>query len=261
VLPPALPWNATVQVVDEASQPIAGANVLVSYSIRSAEGKPIHTNVTGITDANGVFMITHDDPSIYLGFNARKNGYYSTSLQYEIGYSPEKHLEKLNPNFTLILKSVINRIPMYVNRMDIAHQEKPATEKPVGFDLMVGDWVAPYGKGSIAHMLFTWHTDYDTNVFPNLGTHNNQGWESKLTVSFPNPGDGIQEFDAPKEGGSELRSSQQAPSDGYLPILVKLQSWHPDRAGTNSYDHLRKNYYVRVQTVLDDKGNVKSALY
>ena len=60
----------------------------------------------------------------------------------------------------------------------------PVFEKAVGFDLMVGDWVAPYGKGINTDIFFTGHFDKHTEGESNY----------TLTVSFPNSGDGLQEF-------------------------------------------------------------------
>ena len=76
------------------------------------------------------------------------------------------------------------------------------------------------------------------------------------------PGDGIQEFvgsGGPSTRGSELRSPQQAPENGYQSKLVKLSAWHPNRPATNNYDSLHLNYIFRVKTVLDGNGKVQSA--
>ena len=52
---------------------------------------------------------------------------------------------------------------------------------------MSGDWVTPYGKGINADIIFTGQFDKEPKVNPIY----------MLTVSFPNPGDGIQEFTVP----------------------------------------------------------------
>ena len=96
---------------------------------------------------------------------------------------------------------------MYANKVDIAHEKKPAFDKPLGFDLAAGDWVAPYGQGKTTHMFFMWHVDQDTtDVSAIHGSRHRFGWESKMIISFPNPSDGIQEFDMPGlTEGSEMR--------------------------------------------------------
>jgi len=70
-------------------------------------------------------------------------------------------------------------------------------------------------------------------------------------MSFPKPGDGIQEFTVPAvEKGSGLRSAHEAPVDGYQPEVVQTEMTNPNR-----------NFYFRVRTKLDENGNVVSARY
>jgi len=127
----------------------------------------------------------------------------------------------------------------------------PAFDKPVGFDLTVGDWVAPYGKGQMTDIIFTGH----------LEKRANGASDYTLTVSFPNRGDGIQELTlTPEEKTSELRSPQQAPADGYQPQWIQSNSPELEKRGATNHDENR-SYFFRVRTVLDEYGNVKSALY
>jgi len=259
-------WTATVKVVDESNRPISNAVVSVGYYVQSD-----WQEIKGVTDGSGIFIASHKGSSP-AGFRAEKAGYYFTTGEHETIMFKDDDPNKWNPTVTLILKKKIHPIPMYVNRVDIAHRKRPAFDKPVGFDLTVGDFVAPYGKGTNAQMFFTWHMDYDTNdISATYGRRTSHGWDGKMTISFPNHGDGIIEFDLPgrlnnrlSEGnvGSELRSSQLVPADGYQSQLVKTNRWHFGKlANVNSYDELHKNYFLRVNTVLDEKGNIKSAQY
>ncbi|MGA3285056.1 MAG: hypothetical protein ABSD57_11450 [Verrucomicrobiota bacterium] len=257
-------WQVTLHVTDEGGVPVAGANVFASYFIPPPpNATEAESRKTGTTDTNGIVILTaHSGPAIWYG--AASPGYYSTaSTEYDFDTRNKANGQwhPWNPTVTLALKKVVSPIPMYVNSVDVAHKKKPILDKPVGFDLTVGDWVAPFGKGTTPYMFFTWHEEHDTNASSNSGTRYNRGWESTLTISFPHDGDGIQEFDTSNPGDSELRSAQEAPLQGYSPTLVKIASWYPDRPATNTYNHLHKNYYLRVQTVLDENGNVKSAQY
>jgi hypothetical protein len=124
----------------------------------------------------------------------------------------------------------------------------PVFDKPAGFDLMVGDWVAPYGKGTRADILFTAHLDKRAQL----------DFDYKLTVNFPNKGDGIQMFSTPDNSG--LRSPYEAPDNGYQPEVVRQNNERPDKI--LKYDNNPNgNYFFRVRTMLDENGNVKSALY
>jgi hypothetical protein len=262
-------WKVTLKVVDDNGQLVADAKVGVGYYEHSQPA-----SIDGLTDKNGIFKASHNTPAIIaeLGFGAEKAGYYTTRAPGIVlrNYDQYSDLSKWNITQTIVLKKIFHPIPMYANKVDIAHEKKPAFDKPLGFDLAAGDWVAPYGKGKTTHMFFMWHVDHDTNDYESFGSRKEFGWETKMIISFPNPGDGIQEFDMPGlTEGSELRSPQIAPTNGYLPQLFKHSGWHPNRQYTkspdtnsyDSYDHLHKNYLLRVSTVLDGQGNVKSAQY
>ena len=131
----------------------------------------------------------------------------------------------------------------------------PALDRPIGYDLMIGDWVAPFGKGASEDILFTGHFNKKA------------GGESDFTstVSFSNKGDGIQPFIATeadkassKAGG--LLSSQEAPADGYQSHWIQTDSRKPSQPVETNRDENR-NYFFRIRTVLDENGNVKSAFY
>ena len=84
---------------------------------------------------------------------------------------------------------------------------------------------------------------------------------SQTDCHFPDPGDGIQEFKLSElEKTSSLRSPQEAPESGYQPQWIKEWKKRPGRPmgiGTNK----NLNFFFRVRTVLDERGNVKSANY
>ncbi|HEV7927007.1 MAG TPA: HEAT repeat domain-containing protein [Verrucomicrobiae bacterium] len=247
-------WSAAVKVLDERRQPVPGAAVSIIYYVPAKlGGDPAASfrKIEGLTGANGVFVGSHRDNTLRLAFEAQKDGYYRTRAGRDF-------TDETNRNFalTLVVKKMIHPVPMYANRVDFVHGKKLPLDQPIGFDLLAGDWVAPIGKGIQTQMLVTWswHVDKDDR----------RGYEEKLSLSFPNAGDGIKEFDSSGpsgSGGSDLRSPQEAPQDGYQPQLIKLRSSHPGQPGTNTYDSVHKNYFLRVQTSLDENGKVKSALY
>ena len=243
-------WKITVKVVDESSQPVGGADVEVSYYVkpppeRTEAGESIH----GPTDTNGVFRVSHQNTgSIGLGFKAAKTGYYSATKGHEFAKFKESNPAKWNPTMTLLLKKIGKPIPMYAK---CVMQMPPEREKGVGYDLAVGDWVAPDGKGKNTDIVFTSHFDKRAE----------NDWDYKLTVSFPNAGDGIQPFTVSDlEKTSALRSPHEAPENGYEPQWVKTQSQRPGEYSRYGIDE-SLNFFFRVRTILDEKGNVKSANY
>jgi hypothetical protein len=240
---PTYKWTATIKVVVEDGNPIAGANVAVSYTILPPPSDPNdrrYGEIKGATDTNGVFIASHTDSSWGLAIIVEKSGYYTTHIGHDL-YQPGQFDDKTvtasrNPTIALVLKKIGKPIPMYAKRNN--QMIFPEYNKAIGYDLMVGDWVGPYGKGINADLFFTEkHTDPQSDYI--------------LSMSFPKPGDGIQEFTVPDaEKGSGLRSSHEAPVDGYQPEVSQTEMTNPNR-----------NFYFRVRTKLDENGNVVSARY
>ncbi|HTY88067.1 MAG TPA: hypothetical protein VMB80_11425 [Candidatus Acidoferrum sp.] len=262
---PTYKWAATVKVVGEDGAPVAGADVAVSYNILPAPSDPnqkSYGEIKGLTDTNGMFSASHTDSSWSLGINIEKAGYYTTHIGHEL-YQPGQLDDKTvaasrNPTIAVTLKKIGKPIPMYAKRINSEPVIFKKTGRPpiaftnsVGYDLMAGDWVAPCGKGQATDLVVT-------EAFDKKSVSD---YDYKLTISFPNAGDGIQEFAVPEtEKGSGLRSPHEAPADGYQSQLVRENFHHPGQAGKSDYDENR-NYFFRVRTVLDSNGNVKSALY
>jgi hypothetical protein len=263
-------WKLTIKVADEAAIPLPSTHVSVTYYVPPEYAQPWASSwrkIEGVTDSNGIFIASHKDSSSEIGFSAWNPGYYATHGGHEFyflrQYDDAKMASNRNPVITVALKKILDPVPMYAHRLDFAHTKHPALDTPLGFDLTVGDWIHPYGKGTNAHLFFNWHVQMDSNS-PLEKPTGSRGGETTLTITFPNRGDGIQEFRAPGKPappGSELRSPQLAPEGDYRPKLVKLSGWHPNRPVANNYDHVHLNYILRVGTVLDEKGRVKSATY
>jgi hypothetical protein len=224
-------WKATIKVVDESGAPFFGAHATIGYYINS-----IATGNDGITDINGTFTVTHTALSELadISFEAKKDGYYS--IWQEVNLQPPFEFGKWNPVKTLVLKRIGRPIAMYAK--SITSLRLPELNKAIGYDLMIGDWVGPNGKGVNTDLFFT-----EKHTGPNSGYI--------ISASFPKAGDGIREFIVPEtEKGSGLRSSHEAPADGYQSELSQTEMTNPNR-----------NFYFRVRTKLDENGNVVSARY
>jgi hypothetical protein len=192
-----------------------------------------------------MFSASHTDSSYDLGVVIDKAGYYATQTGWQFYYDDKRR----NPSFTLVLKKIGHPIAMYAKKVNLG---MPVFDKAAGFDLTVGDWVAPYGKGTAADLIFTAHNEKRSEF----------DWDYKLVVSFPNAGDGIQEFVVPKsEIGSGLRSSHEAPADGYQPQWVQTMACRPHSGGYSGNRDDNRNYFFRVRTVKDHEGNIVSAHY
>lgn len=244
-------WNATVKVLDEAGQPVAGADVEMSYYVKPPPGEhEAGGSVHGLTDANGMVWLSQTNTgSIGLGFQATKEGFYATTKGHAFVNFRDSDPAKWNPTVSLLLKKVGRPIAMYAKRVE---KGPPIFNEPVGYDLMIGDWVAPKGKGISTDILFT----------GNINQKAKNDFDYKLTISFPKAGDGIQEFTVPDaEKGSSLLSPHEAPANGYQTNVVKSMSHHPGLGAKDDMNDSTRNYFFRVRTELDHQGNVVSAHY
>ena len=237
-------WTATMKVVDEDGNPISGAKADIGYYAHSQPA-----NDLGLTDTNGIFTTSHSALStlVEVSLQADRSGYYTTWVERML---PQKYdPAQWSYTQTLVLKKVRQPIAMYAKY--ITHGP-PVFNTPVGYDLMVGDWVAPNGKGMTTDIIFNGKLDKKAK----------DDFDYTLTVSFPKPGDGIQEFTVPdSEKGSGLRSPHEAPTNGYQAQVVKTMSRHPGQGTKEDMNDPNRNYFFRARTVLDENGNVINAYY
>lgn len=235
----------TLHVVDEQGGAISGAFVKMSFE------KPIPrwgggdvVSVTGTTDLQGNF--TGEGHSFDTqGGQIQKEGYYTSSPEsYKFDKVVEGKWQPWNPELEVTLKKIINPISMYAKKLNI---EIPAFEKTLGFDLSIGDWVIPYGKGQLSDILFT----------AKLNRNGEHDFNYELKIAFPNKGDGIQSFKV--DSWSELKSPRLAPSDGYQAEWLQNRTSKSGVEVTNIDD--RRGYFFRVRTQLDKDGKIINANY
>jgi hypothetical protein len=136
---------------------------------------------------------------------------------------------------------------MYAKKVDT---DLPEIGQAFGFDLMVGDWIAPSGSGKAADFVFTLTRRFESE----------RNYESGLTVTFSSPGDGIQAYDSTMGYRSELKLPRYAPEDQYS-ATMQLSNLHLPGSPITRDEKEDRNYFFRVRTVLDQKGKIVSALY
>jgi len=240
---PTKPWSATVKVIGEDGQSVSNANVAVGYFLPPysfSDDPEYNARIVGITDTNGLFFATHKDRTGEIGFSVSKQGYYETRSSCTLR-DPMENANDRNISLILVLKKVGKPIPMYAKRQEMKIQKE---DEPLGFDLEVGDWVTPNGKGEHTDLFFTVHRKIISE----------REYDCTLTVTFPNKDDGLAVAPAEPDNGSEFKTSRTAAESGYQPELTLHYSF-------NKWPTSVFGYFIRVRTVLDADGKVKSALY
>lgn len=237
----------SIKVIDEGRTPVANAEVGIGFEVMSTKYFGNETvPVSGKTNVVGEFTGSAlGDRS--LGFTVKKTGYYPTTGVYSFKEAVADKWQPWNPTLEVVLRRVGTPVPMYARRLRL---EIPVVNAPIGFDLLVSDWVAPHGKGTTADFVFiltrTWIDKKD--------------FDARLTLTFSKPGDGLQAVEEPLQYGSELKLPRTAPEHGYEPQVANSVSRVPGKPIVNEARDNR-SYIYRVRTVLDEKGQVASALY
>lgn len=250
----------TIYVTDENGIGISNAQAVVQFEniLPAGEGwgsgRP--TEEKGITDTNGNWTISGNSTGGSASIRVSKDGYYygSTEVIFTNVDSILNRWQPWNPTVNIVLKQKGIQMPMYARRVE--RMKIPVEDTPVGFDLMVGDWVGPYGKGQTPDFVFK----FESKPEPEMPPREIRPFDVTLTLSFSNDGDGIQSVFTPPHSSSELRLPRQAPVEGYEPVLLKHQQTEAGQVPKIEFRE-DQNYFFRVRTKKDAQGNIISAMY
>lgn len=201
----------TLRVIGENGEPIENADVRIGFAQpRKAAGGVDSKFVEGKTDKNGLFTASHRTIG-ELGYEINKINYYGSYGEYRYKSVESNRLQPWNQEFRVILRKIENPVPMYAIRLTMSKTlELPKTGTEIGFDLIERDWVAPYGKGTQADLIFKADRKFVSN----------HEYDGTLTVTFANKYDGIILHKENRINGSYFKLPRYAPEDGYKASLT-----------------------------------------
>jgi hypothetical protein len=247
--------NIAVRIIDESGDPVSQVPTTIVVN-----GKGGHNKYAGLSDTNGFYSVRDKVPA-RVSVGARKDGYYrSLDDFYFIPNDEEVEIGQWGEIRTVILRKIIAPVRgISVNRdANGGGKDFPVYDREIGFDLIVGDWVAPYGLGQITDFVFTLCRDKTNKI-------------TYYKAVFPNKGDGIQKF---MFSGPAIQSRFKwpylAPLDGYKGSLKKKYIWGGDMNRLSDFEEFENpeeyrkgklNYIFRIRTQYDEKGNVVSSYY
>jgi hypothetical protein len=237
----------SIKVTEEGGTPVPNAEVGIGFEVMSTKYFGNETvPVSGNTNGAGEFSASAlGDRS--LGFTVKKTGYYPTTGTFSFKEAVANKWQPWNPTVEVVLRRIGTPVPMYARRLRL---EIPAVDEPIGFDLVASDWVAPHGKGTSEDFVFTLNRKWI----------NKKNFAACVTLTFSKPGDGLQAVEEPLQYGSALKLPRTAPEQGYQPQITNSVSRAPGKPIVNEARDNR-SYIYRVRAVLDEKGEVISALY
>lgn len=234
-----------VNVSTETGDPLDDATVRIGMK----DGHVKKDAYIGKTNNDGFFETSGRSASdISIGVD--KIGYYHSSQHHDFFNKKFNHWLPWPKEISVVMRPIVNPVPMYVRN---AFFEFPIVGEDVGFDLMKGDWVVPYGQGTHSDFIFKVERQWDD-------VDNN---DSTMTLTFSNQFDGIQLIEDDEGGifntGSQFRLPRTAPESGYQPKIQKrVSSGKYGRRNEKSRDNC---YIFRVRSEVDETGRLKRAMY
>lgn len=258
----------SVRVLDDAGQPVTGAQVNVSTYERWVSGDNFghdeYRKASAFTGPNGQCSVELSGARARYGFVALPpSGYYrSESLHYVFTNAADGKWQPWDPLVEFRLRRILNPAPMYAKRVEFYGEKKvPAEGKPLGYDLVKGDWVAPWGTGVESDFILLLQRAPEREAMSYWGNKPRPYtlYDVTLGIAFSNYGDGIQPAYSQQEGSAFLLP-RTAPEAGYQSNLVKRMFRREGEAG-HSDDRERVGYFFRVRTRMGENGDVVSALH
>lgn len=213
-----------IRAMDDGGNPIAGASAVISFMRPGNGNSKVYRGATG---EEGMFS-ARDQISIGAFVKVTKAGFYESVI--ESGFDDEDH--KLD----VIMRRIEAPVPLVVREVELAF---PDTKEFIGFDFAAGDWLPPFGKGSVADIEVEFSKvmnglDYTGEKLERVlemskraaaargeewtesDFHRRVGkWDATLKVTFPTIDGGVVELDEGFVPYCGLTMPHLAPEGGY----------------------------------------------
>ena len=222
-------------------------NARVGVNFSTGGWSPKNTHKDRFTNSKGRVTVSGQGIG-RIGYTVFYDGYYTTSevVDFDEMDVSKRRFLPWNREITVKMRRIGERVPMYAKRVIT---ELPVLDKPVGYDLMAGDWVSPYGKGQVSDFVF----------FVTKRYANELDFDGELRLSFSNEFDGIYAYPKDLLFPSGLILPSFAPEKGYINHVDKYHRRLPGKYYEDNYDE-KQHYYFRVRSVAEN-GKLKKAMY
>ena len=235
---------------DEQGAPIADASIRATLSNRVSD-----YSMYGVTDTNGIYVVSGRTTGDYLQFLVTKAGYYDSwkGISYiEMGKEHEVVGGKWQPFDS-------------VHSIGLRHKQNPAASEIgrgnfaltkhlncwLGFDIQKHDFVHPHGSGEVAD--FEVMIEWNGKWYPDYtGMGINLRFTMPYSGYYETPVNPVSEFKGPYAADVEKTFCQSATFDEQVVSLTK-------RIRHSFNDN--KCWVVRSRCKVDDEGKLISANY
>ncbi len=241
------------RVVDDNGNPVSNAYVGVSFYMHKRWDNP---SVKGFTDSNGYFTAKEKGVG-EVTYTIRKEGFYETrsrillyGSRFNRGEVKDGKWQPYGKIYEVILKPIKNPIPM-IRR--VVNKPNTPLKQEIGFDLEIGDYVTPYGKGTVADFFFVINEEERIDMFRA---------KMSLLLWFPNALDGA--YRKVKDENSDYKSIYHANTNAvFQKEFVFDVNTLAKRARNHTRTTLQESEYLvlRTRTKVNEKGELVEARY
>ena len=209
----------------------------------------------GTVDTNGCFVMQGKANGEF-SFTVKKEGYYKTREVKHLFHIPfisvsSGRWQPYGMTNTVVLKRKVNPVAMYAADRGSHYTLIPKVGEPLGFDLTVGDWVSPNGRGKTRDFDVTYIRDGEGRAFTS----------QELILSVSDPFAGFQKV--PCDTYSAFRSPYRADTNAVYEQEVRFSFKRHEGTGRYIDGQMKDDECVilRTRTRVDDDGRLISAHY
>jgi|GEM_PF-5358137 len=198
-----------LKIINDKGVPIPQAQVRFGWTSGQPWGPSTHSgtphSMERVSDSRG-FVSARISENQHIGVKATASGHYPSTLA--ISGSSIQNCGHSSKALSFPLKEIHDPSALIAKKANII---LPAREGKVGYDFLLGDLIAPYGKGQHQDIIFTWLYD------PNKDGYQKRAlWDFYFTTQRSGV---LARRPSPLDLSSDLKSDPIAPSEGYTASL------------------------------------------
>ena len=249
-------YAVSFTVVDDVGTPVEGAKVGVTGEMmRWTQPTDQFPSEWGVSDAQGRVLLQGKSDVRRVAYAVERSGHYwMQGADYFFDKRTLFRWQPWNPTIPVVLKRIRNPVPMYAKNL---RSDIPSLGDWVGYDLAVGDWVEPWGKGQLSDVEF-----HSTASVVDRSTY-----EGTVDVRFPGKGNGlclIRITEQPGESGPRL--PYLAPEGSYQSHWEWFSERRRDSSAPNGLvfrqaSDKSENFFIRIRSQYDEEDKLVSAWY
>lgn len=239
----------TLHVVDSKGHDVSGAEVMGSFAGTKNPAELYKV----LTDDSGRVTLGAVHAGYMVNLTISKENYYVTRSEHHFdlrGFDcvNDGRWIPWNPTLEVVLKEKRRPIPMYTKLVEVI---LPEQNKPIGYDMNVGDLVEPYGAGRYGDIMLTYFFNY-----PKDGTSESI---SRLTIDVSHPIDGL--LLRSKDAWSDFKALHEAPENGYSTNLLLITHYKDHKLVEKKEVSQSEYLIVKSRVKTDNEGRVVTANY